>query len=186
MVPGVVEVALRKGSLLMPKGAGGGNTPLLMIGPGTGCAPLRSMVMERAAALRAASASGGTTPPPTTMLFLGFRKRDDDALYHNEWQLLKAQSVVSDLHIAFSRDQSDKVYVQHLLRRHGQDVWNRVLCPEAGGYVYLSGSAKQMPQDVWDALVYILQTFGGQSDVEATAYLRKMERGNRYQAECWS
>lgn len=142
--------------------------------------------MERAAALRAASAAGGTTPPPTTMLFLGFRKRSEDALYHDEWQLLKAQGHISDLHIAFSRDQSDKVYVQHLLRRHGKDVWDRVLCPEAGGYIYLSGSAKQMPQDVWDALVHIITTFGGQSDADAQAYLRKMERSNRYQVECWS
>ena len=116
------------------------------------------------------------------VLLFGCRSSEKDYYYKNDWYSLLASNTT--VWPAFSRDQAEKVYVQHKMIEHGQELWQ--LIHEQGAYIYLSGNAKRMPADVADALVEIFKLHGGLEQESAAAYLAYLIRVGRYQEECWS
>lgn len=147
-------------------------TDIIMIGPGTGVAPFRAFVEERAAR----RASG------RSWLFFGDRSFSADFLYQLEWQRHLKRGALERLDVAFSRDQADKVYVQHRIRQRGADV-HRWL--EGGAHVYVCGDAKRMAGDVDDALIDVIATHGNLGRDEAMAHLKRLRRDGRYQRDVY-
>ncbi|OEL33527.1 NADPH-dependent diflavin oxidoreductase 1 [Dichanthelium oligosanthes] len=158
------------------------SVPLVLIGPGTGCAPFRAFVEERAAQTAA-------EPTAPVLFFFGCRNQDNDFLYKDFW-LTHAQDegVLSSkkgggLFVAFSRDQPQKVYVQHKIKEQSARVWNLLL---SGAAVYIAGSSTKMPPDVTAALEEVICKEGGVKKEEASKWLRDLERAGRFNIETWS
>ena len=149
-----------------------GERPIIMIGPGTGVAPFRAFVEHR----RAQGASG------PSWLFFGEQHRRTDFLYQLEWQRHLRDGVLSRLSVAFSRDQADKLYVQHRLREQSREVYAWL---EQGAHVYLCGSGQGMAADVHQALVDIVAEQGGKSPEQAEEYLVAMKGDHRYQKDVY-
>ena len=141
-----------------------------MIGPGTGVAPFRGWILERS-----------LHREKLNMLFFGCRYRSKDAFVEND--LLK-DSVALVYLPAYSRDQEEKVYVQHKIIEYGQLVWEWI--NEKRARLYLAGSAKQVPEQVSDALKTVFSTYGGMTPEQADDYLRELERTKQFQRETWS
>jgi sulfite reductase (NADPH) flavoprotein alpha-component len=139
---------------------------VLMIGPGTGVAPFRGFVQHR----RAEGATG------RNWLFFGAPHARTDFLYQLEWQQALRQGVLHRLDVAFSRDQPDKVYVQHRLRHHGRDIHAWL---DGGAHLYVCG-AVAMSKDVHDALIDIVATHGGRNREDASAWLDTLLAEGRY------
>ncbi|XP_058441869.1 NADPH-dependent diflavin oxidoreductase 1 isoform X3 [Marmota monax] len=172
LMAGPVQVPLwvRPGGLAFPETP---DTPVIMVGPGTGVAPFRAAVQERVA-------QGQTG----NFLFFGCRWRDQDFYWGDEWQELEKRGCLT-LVTAFSREQQgQKVYVQHRLRELGPLVWE--LLDHRGAYFYLAGNAKYMPTDVMEALMSIFQEEGGLSHPNAATYLARLQRTLRFQTETWA
>jgi sulfite reductase (NADPH) flavoprotein alpha-component len=148
-----------------------GSTPIVMIGPGTGVAPFRGFVEER---IR----SGATG---RSWLFFGARHRATDFFYETEL-LAWHKAAKLELSLAFSRDQDDKVYVQHLMRAEGRALYGLI---EEGAVIYVCGSAKGMAPGVHRALIEILMVEGGLDREQATERLAQMERERRYQRDVY-
>lgn len=168
----------RKGSLPPPPPS----IPLVLIGPGTGCAPFRGFVEERAIQ----DMSGSAAP---IMLFFGCQNQENDFLYKDFW-LSHAQnggplSVArgGGFYVAFSRDQPQKVYVQHKMREQSQRVWNLLV---EGASIYVAGSSTKMPSDVMSALEEIISKEAGVLRETAVLQLRRLEKDGRYHVEAWS
>ncbi|KAM3332307.1 hypothetical protein ACQJBY_027861 [Aegilops geniculata] len=162
---------VHKGSLPPPKPS----IPLVLIGPGTGCAPFRAFVEERAAQ----SARESTAP---ILFFFGCRNEGNDFLYKDFWLKHAQDKGVLSLKegggffVAFSRDQPQKVYVQHKIKEQSARVWN-ILC--SGAAIYVAGSSTKMPADVTAALEEVVRQKGGEA---ASGWLRKLERaGSMYE-----
>jgi len=154
--------------------------PLIMVGPGTGVAPLRAMLHERQMALAAGGAQ--TT---THRLFFGCRKRSCDYLYGDEFEAMAAQGLLKDFDPAFSRDEDQKVYVQHKIRKHAQTLWQELSDPQC--HFYLCGAAGQMPREVREELIdAVCVGVGEMQEDEANALLTKMEKEKRFHVETWS
>ncbi len=152
-------------------------TPLVMIGPGTGLAPFRGFLRERAA-LRAQ----GTALGPA-MLFFGCRRADEDFLYADELQAYAAQGLV-DLHVAFSRPPDGaKTYVQDLMRQQSDALW-RLL--EAGGIVFVCGDGARMEPDVRRTLAAIHGAKTGAVAEAGEAWIARLGETNRYVLDVWS
>ncbi|XP_042820314.1 NADPH-dependent diflavin oxidoreductase 1 isoform X4 [Panthera tigris] len=168
---GSVQVPLwvRPGSLTFPETP---DTPVIMVGPGTGVAPFRAAVQERVAR--------GQTG---NFLFFGCRWRDRDFYWESEWLELERKGCLT-LFTAFSREQERKAYVQHRLRELGPLVWD--LLDRRGAYFYLAGNAKGMPADVSEALTSVFQEEGGLSGPDAANYLARLQRTMRFQSETWA
>nr|XP_041575592.1 NADPH-dependent diflavin oxidoreductase 1 isoform X2 [Taeniopygia guttata] len=147
-------------------------TPVIMIGPGTGVAPFRAAIQERVAL----GCRGNC-------LFFGCRHQSKDFYCQTEWEELVTKGFLT-LFTAFSRDQEEKVYVQHRIRENGKLVWE--LLSSENAHVYLAGNAKQMPAAVAEALQSVLQLEGGLSPSEAEEHLTALERSRRFQSETWS
>ena len=146
--------------------------PIIMIGPGTGVAPFRAFVEERAER----AATGGN------WLIFGDRTFADDFLYQLEWQRFLKHGQLDRLDVAFSRDQEQKVYVQDRLRENARDVYAWI---QAGAYIYVCGDAKRMAGDVHDALVDII---AGQRRIDRDAaeqQLKDLRRAGRYQKDVY-
>ncbi|KAL9082087.1 MAG: hypothetical protein Q9159_006736 [Coniocarpon cinnabarinum] len=148
--------------------------PAIMVGPGTGVAPLRAMVHERAA-LHPGS------PRADQLLFFGGRNREADFFFQHEWARYESRGNLT-VHTAFSRDQSSKVYVQDVIHEHARDVY-RLL--NADGVVYICGSSGRMPQAVRAALTDVIETQGRLQREDAERYLTTLEKSGRYQQETW-
>ncbi|KAL2003966.1 hypothetical protein VTN02DRAFT_1262 [Thermoascus thermophilus] len=193
---------LRPGSTLRVQLQKGGLNPTLqqltgpsvLIGPGTGIAPLRSMIWEKAALAKAYRAKHpGSEPPigPTVLLF-GARNRNADYFFEDEWRHL-AESKAIDLTVltAFSRDQRLKIYVQDRIRENYPLFFD--LLHERNGSVYICGSSGRMPQALREALIEAFQhPYKGQegavdrySRQDAEKYLMEMEKVGRYKQETW-
>lgn len=140
---------------------------IIMVGPGTGVAPFRAFVQERAEA----GASG------RNWLLFGARSFDNDFLYQLEWQAALRQKTLHRLDLAFSRDQAEKVYVQHRLLAAGRDVWDWL---QGGAHFYVCGDATRMAPDVNSALLQIGQQHGGLSDEAAGEWLADLTAQGRY------
>ncbi|PWG61064.1 assimilatory sulfite reductase (NADPH) flavoprotein subunit [Sediminicurvatus halobius] len=147
-------------------------TPIIMIGPGTGVAPFRAFLQER----EEQGIDGGS------WLFFGNPHHRTDFLYQTEWQRWLKDGVLERMDVAFSRDGAEKVYVQDRLRERGAEVWRWL---EAGAHVYVCGDAERMAPDVHQALQAIARDHGGLDDEAAHDYLRELQRGKRYQRDVY-
>ena len=141
--------------------------PIIMIGPGTGLAPFRGFLQDH-------KLQGYESP---TWLFFGERNQASDFLYQQELEAFKADGTLHRLDKAFSRDQSEKVYVQHRMMEQGGELFSWI---ENNAIVYVCGDAKTMAHDVHLALCEIIKTHGAMSATEASEYLDAMKRSNRY------
>ena len=149
-----------------------GQTPIIMIGPGTGVAPFRAFVEQRAEL----GATG------KNWLFFGDRTFHSDFLYQLEWQRFLKRGILQRLDVAFSRDQADKIYVQDRIREHAADVWTWL---QQGAVLYVCGDAKQMAGDVHDALIDVLVTQADYDTDSAENYLKDLRRAGRYQRDVY-
>jgi len=149
-----------------------GDTPMIMVGPGTGIAPFRSFLSER----KAAGDKG------KNWLFFGDQKKDRDFLYEEEIESMRAAGMLHNLSTAFSRDQEKKVYVQHRMIENGKEIFEWL---EQGAHFYVCGDAKRMATDVDNALKQIVAEQGGMSAEEAAAYVAKLAKENRYQRDVY-
>ncbi len=144
-----------------------GDKDIIMIGPGTGIAPFRSFIAQR----DASGASG------RNWLFFGEQHFVSDFLYQTEIQSWLETGVLTKVSLAFSRDQQEKVYVQHRMQQEGKALFEWL---ESGAYVYVCGSKDPMSVDVENTLLQIIQDFGGRSLEEALQYLDQMKEDGRY------
>ena len=144
-----------------------GSRDIVMIGPGTGVAPYRGFVQERAAT----GASG------RSWLLFGNPHARHDFLYQVEWQQTLAAGQLQRLDLAFSRDQAEKVYVQHKLREHGRDLFDWL---EGGAHLYVCGDASRMARDVETALLEVIAAHGGRDRDSARDYLGTLQQQGRY------
>ena len=149
-----------------------GDTPIIMVGPGTGVAPFRAFMEER-------EERGDRSD---AWLFFGERNRRDDFYYQNEWQAYLKSGVLSRLDVAFSRDQAEKIYVQHKLRQRGADVWQWL---QNGAHFYVCGDEGSMAKDVHAELVTIIEQHGGTNSGSGEDYLRQMLADGRYQRDVY-
>jgi len=141
--------------------------PVIMVGPGTGIAPFRAFLEEREA----------TKAPGKNWLFFGDQKRASDFLYHDQVIGWVQSGHLTRLDTAFSRDQEEKIYVQTRMLQAANELWQWL---EEGAHFYVCGDAKRMAKDVDDALHSIIQTAGGKSADEASAYVNQMKKEKRY------
>ncbi len=139
---------------------------IIMIGPGTGVAPFRGFVQERAA-----SGAGGRN-----WLFFGNPHFDHDFLYQLEWQVARKDGSLHRLDLAFSRDQTEKLYVQQRLRERGRALYDWL---ENGAHLYVCGDATRMAKDVHAALVDLVAEQGGKDREAATEYVDSLQRQGR-------
>ncbi|KAM4876614.1 NADPH-dependent diflavin oxidoreductase 1 isoform 2-T2 [Thomomys bottae] len=167
--PVSVPLWVRPGGLAFPETP---ETPVILVGPGTGVAPFRAAIQERVA-------RGWTG----NFLFFGCRQRDQDFYWEAEWRELEKRGCLTMV-TAFSREQDRKVYVQHRLRELGPLIWK--LLDRHGACFYLAGNAKRIPVDVTEALTSIFQEHGGLSAPEAAAYLARLQQTLRFQMETWA
>jgi len=148
------------------------HTPIIMIGPGTGVAPFRAFLSERAAC----GAAG------ENWLFFGDRSFEWDFLYQSEWLELRKRGLLTRMDVAFSRDQSEKVYVQHRMLERGAEIWSWL---EDGAYVYVCGDAQHMAPDVHRALLQLIAAHGARSEDAAAEYLLQLQQERRYQRDVY-
>ncbi|CZF84132.1 Sulfite reductase [NADPH] flavoprotein alpha-component [Grimontia celer] len=148
------------------------NAPVIMVGPGTGIAPFRAFMQER----DARGAEG------KNWLFFGDRTFTQDFLYQVEWQKFLKDGLLSKIDLAFSRDQAEKVYVQHKIVEQGKEVWQWL---QDGAYLYICGDATYMAKDVHEALITVAQEQGGKSREDAENYLNELRKAKRYQKDVY-
>ncbi|SDC43945.1 sulfite reductase (NADPH) flavoprotein alpha-component [Paenibacillus sp. UNCCL117] len=148
------------------------DTPIIMIGPGTGVAPFRAFLGER----EEIGAQG------KSWLFFGDQHFATDFLYQIEWQRWLKDGVLTRLDVAFSRDTDQKVYVQHRMLEKSKELYQWL---QEGAVVYICGDEKKMAHDVHAALAAILQQEGGLSPEAAADYLSRMQQEKRYQRDVY-
>jgi len=149
-----------------------GDTPVIMVGPGTGIAPFRAFLEERQVL-----AAGGRN-----WLFFGDQKRATDFLYRDELEAMFKNGVLTKLDLAFSRDQADKIYVQHRMLEHAPELWSWL---EDGAHFYVCGDAKRMAKDVDAALHELIQSAGGKTKEQAAEYVAALKSAKRYQRDVY-
>ncbi|KAL9645821.1 hypothetical protein ABK040_003553 [Willaertia magna] len=172
-----IPIWITKGTMTLPKSL---ETPMIMVGPGTGVAPFRSFIQDRLIKLE--SSTG--VPLGKSVIVFGNRNYNDDFLYKDDFeQLEEVEQMNFKLLTAFSRDQSNKFYVQHKLFQESKFIYDLVMNKHA--YVYVAGNAKRMPTDVYNAFVKIIQQEGNITQEEAIKYLSQMDATKRYQQETW-
>lgn len=142
------------------------SAPVIMVGPGTGIAPFRAFLQERAAR----KATG------KNWLFFGDQHKATDFLYADELTAMNKDCGLK-LDLAWSRDQAHKIYVQDLMRQNAAQLWRWL---EEGACFYVCGDAKRMATDVQEALLDAIKSEGGKSDEEAAAYLKELKTAKRY------
>ncbi|KRX14445.1 NADPH--cytochrome P450 reductase [Trichinella nelsoni] len=168
-----VPIYIRRSQFRLPHSP---STPVVMIGPGTGIAPFRGFIQERAMLKQ----TGREVGP--MILYFGCRKRKEDYLYGQELEAWLKDGTLSELHVAFSRDQPRKVYVQHLMLERKQSIWSLL---QNGAFFYVCGDARNMARDVHSALMQIIAGEGDMNADEAAAYFKQLESQKRYQADVW-
>jgi sulfite reductase (NADPH) flavoprotein alpha-component len=146
--------------------------PVIMVGPGTGIAPFRAFLQERAAT----GASG------KNWLFFGDQRRATDYLYQETLEAWHQGGHLHRLDLAFSRDQEHKVYVQHRMLEAAADLWAWL---QDGAHFYVCGDASRMAKDVDTALHQVCETAGGLSADAAREYVSKLKSEKRYQRDVY-
>ncbi len=142
-------------------------TPMIMVGPGTGIAPFRGFLQER----RTLGHTG------RNWLFFGDQHRSENFYYRDDLEDMVRDGFLNRLDLAFSRDQADRVYVQHKMRDYGADVWRWL---DDGAHFYVCGDATRMAKDVDAALTSIISKHGGMSHEKAHNYKRELVADKRY------
>ncbi|KAI8871838.1 ferredoxin reductase-like protein [Ramicandelaber brevisporus] len=173
--PVIVHGRTRRGTMRLADAA---HTPVIMVGPGTGVAPMRSFVQARAR-LGPASSASSTSP---NVLFFGCRSRSSDDYFAAEFGRYAADGRL-ERHTAYSRESAAKTYVQHKVASAAADMWRLI---DGGAHVYVSGSSGSMPAEVRAAFAAAISTHGGMSSDAAYDYIRALEKAGRYCEECWS
>ena len=148
------------------------DTPVIMIGPGTGVAPFRAFMQER----EATDASGDN------WMFFGDQTFTQDFLYQVEWQNYLKSGLLTRMDVAFSRDQAEKIYVQDRLKEQAKEVFAWL---ERGAHLYICGDANRMAKDVHQALIDIIAEQGGKSQEAAEDYLKSLRSAKRYQKDVY-
>ncbi len=146
--------------------------PVIMVGPGTGIAPFRAFLQER----RATGAKGGN------WLFFGAQKSATDYFYQEELAALQTSGCLTRLDLAFSRDQTEKVYVQTRMKQNAAELWRWL---EDGAHFYVCGDAKRMAKDVDDTLHAVIREAGGRTEDGAKEYVGAMKKEKRYQRDVY-
>ena len=146
--------------------------PMIMVGPGTGIAPFRAFLEERAA----------TKAPGKNWLFFGDQKAASDFLYREELEAMKSAGVLARLDVAFSRDQKEKIYVQNRMLEAAAELYAWL---EAGAHFYVCGDASRMAKDVDVALHKVVEIAGGKTAEEAAAYINALKAAKRYQRDVY-
>lgn len=165
----ILPVFVTKSHFGLPEDA---STPIIMVGPGTGIAPFRAFLQERIAS----RATG------KNWLFFGDQHAATDFLYQDEFEGMKAENHIERLDLAWSRDQDEKVYVQHKMLESGAALWEWL---DAGASFYVCGDAKRMARDVDAALHQIAGEHGGLSEEEAVAFIKQLKKDKRYQRDVY-
>ncbi|ECZ2922709.1 NADPH-dependent assimilatory sulfite reductase flavoprotein subunit [Salmonella enterica] len=147
-------------------------TPIIMIGSGTGIAPFRAFIQQRAAD----EASG------KNWLFFGNPHFTEDFLCQVEWQRYVKEGLLSRIDLAWSRDQKEKIYVQDKLRERGAELWRWI---NDGAHIYVCGDANRMAKDVEQALLEVIVEFGGMDLESADEYLSELRVARRYQRDVY-
>jgi len=153
------------------------HVPVLMVGPGTGLAPFRGFIQERAHQKESGLDVGDT------VLYYGCRKQKEDFIYEEELYEYEKRGVITHLHLAFSRDQAEKQYVTHKLKENSKDIWELV---KVGGHLYVCGDAKSMAKDVNEIFLTAFKIHGGKTTEQATSFLRSLSNKGRYSVDVWS
>ncbi len=149
------------------------DTPMIMVGPGTGIAPFRAFLQER----KAIGARG------KSWLFFGSQRAHCDYFYGDEFAQMKEEGFLTRIDCAFSRDQEHKVYVQHRMEENGAELWQWI--EEEGAHFFVCGDAKRMAKDVDAILKKIVQTHGGKSPDEANDYIEHLKKDKRYKRDVY-
>jgi sulfite reductase (NADPH) flavoprotein alpha-component len=150
------------------------NTPVIMVGPGTGVAPFRAYLEER----QAIGAKG------QNWLFFGEQRSTQDFFYRAQFETWKNAGLLTRFDTAFSRDQAEKVYVQHRMRENGAEIWKWL---QEGAYFYVCGDKNRMATDVHNEMIAIAQLHGGKTAEEAKAYVEEgmMKTEKRYRRDVY-
>ena len=172
----MVRVFVRDSTFRLPKQP---ERPVIMIGPGTGIAPMRAILQERSYERKS---TGGIDQGPN-ILYFGCKNRSMDYIYRDELEAFSDEGTLTELHLAFSREQAEKVYVQHLLAKRGAETWK--LIDEGKASIFVCGAVK-MGADVDHTLQDILCQHGGMKREKAKAYLDKLQIAGRFVQELWS
>jgi sulfite reductase (NADPH) flavoprotein alpha-component len=149
-----------------------GNTSVIMIGPGTGVAPFRAFMQER----EASEAEG------KNWMFFGDQTFTQDFLYQVEWQGYLKSGLLTKMDVAFSRDQAEKVYVQHRIKENAAEVFEWLT---NGAHLYICGDQNKMAKDVHDTLVEVIAEQGGLTAEQAEDYLKSLRSNKRYQKDVY-
>ncbi|EKN3346622.1 NADPH-dependent assimilatory sulfite reductase flavoprotein subunit [Yersinia ruckeri] len=147
-------------------------TPVIMIGPGTGIAPFRAFMQQR-------DAEGATGE---NWLFFGNPHFTDDFLYQVEWQRYVKEGLLTHIDMAWSQDQPQKIYVQDKLREKGAEVWRWI---QQGAHIYVCGDANRMAKDVEKALLDVVAEHGGMDAEQADEFLSELRFARRYQRDVY-
>lgn len=147
-------------------------TPVIMIGPGTGIAPFRAFMQQR----EADGASG------KNWLFFGNPHFTEDFLYQVEWQRYVKEGLLTRIDLAWSRDQTHKIYVQDKLRAQGAELWNWI---QQGAHIYVCGDANRMAKDVEQVLLDVVAEHGAMDTEQADEYLSELRLARRYQRDVY-
>ncbi|HEN3281831.1 TPA: NADPH-dependent assimilatory sulfite reductase flavoprotein subunit [Yersinia enterocolitica] len=147
-------------------------TPVIMIGPGTGIAPFRAFMQQR-------EADGATGK---NWLLSGNPHFTEDFLYQVEWQRYVKDGLLTRIDLAWSRDQADKIYVQDKLREQGAELWNWI---QQGAHIYVCGDANRMAKDVEQVLLDVVALHGAMDAEQADEYLSELRLARRYQRDVY-
>ena len=147
-------------------------TPVILVGAGTGVAPYRAFLQHREA----------NDQKGKTWLFFGERRFHSDFLYQIEWQKLLKDGYLEKIDVAFSRDQKEKIYVQHRLLEKQKELYEWL---NNGATIYLCGDMKQMARDVQKTLLQIFEVEGGMSEEKALEFLKKLKKEKRFQTDVY-
>ncbi len=147
-------------------------TPVIMIGPGTGIAPFRAFMQQRDN-----DGAGGKN-----WLFFGNPHFTDDFLYQVEWQKYVKDGLLTNIDLAWSRDQAEKIYVQDKIRAKGAEVWSWL---QEGAHLYVCGDANRMAKDVEQALLDVVVEHGAMDRETADEFLSELRIERRYQRDVY-
>lgn len=147
-------------------------TPVIMIGPGTGIAPFRAFMQQR-------EAEGATGK---NWLLFGNPHFTEDFLYQVEWQRYVKDGLLTRIDLAWSRDQADKIYVQDKLREQSAELWSWI---QQGAHIYVCGDANRMAKDVEQVLLDVVALHGAMDAEQADEYLSELRLARRYQRDVY-
>ena len=153
--------------------------PIIMVGPGTGIAPMRAFLEERSEIISRGDGSAGLGD---ATLFFGCRHENADYIYRDELKAHLASGALTSLHTAFSRDGKDKVYVQHLIKRESKAVHAML---NGGAHVYVCGGTR-MGKDVKEAIADAVSAAAPMGLAKAREFVASLEKEGRYVQELWS